>query len=103
MLLLRAFYSRFAKMKDQELQKLRESIAQCIWMIDELEQPDFTQLKIDSEVATDNDKIYVGRIRRDISTKNGILMYCVADNIRKGAASNAVQIAMALDIDKCKK
>lgn len=56
MLMLRAFYSRFAKMKDQELQKLRESIAQCIWMIDELEQPDFTQLKIDSEVATDNDK-----------------------------------------------
>ena len=56
-----------------------------------------------SLVATDNDKVYVGRIRRDISTKNGILMYCVADNIRKGAASNAVQIAMALDIDKCKK
>ena len=56
-----------------------------------------------SLVATDNDKIYVGRIRRDISTKNGILMYCVADNIRKGAASNAVQIAMALDVDKCKK
>ena len=56
MLLLRAFYSRFEKMKDPQMQKLRESIAQCIWTIDELEQPDFSQLKIDSEVASDNDK-----------------------------------------------
>lgn len=56
-----------------------------------------------SLVAKNQDQVYVGRIRRDISTSNGILFYCVADNIRKGAASNAVQIAMALDIDKCKK
>lgn len=56
-----------------------------------------------SLVAKEHDQVYVGRIRRDISTNNGILFYCVADNIRKGAAANAVQIAMALDIDKCKK
>ncbi|MBQ8292752.1 MAG: aspartate-semialdehyde dehydrogenase [Bacilli bacterium] len=56
-----------------------------------------------SVVAKDQDKVYVGRIRKDISTNNGILFYCVADNIRKGAAANAVQIALALDIDKCKK
>lgn len=56
-----------------------------------------------SIVAKDQDKVYVGRIRKDLASENGILLYCVADNIRKGAASNAVQIAMALDIEKCKK
>lgn len=44
-------------------------------------------------MANGNDKVYVGRIRKDLSSKNGILLYVVADNIRKGAASNAVQIA----------
>ncbi|MFI3231509.1 MAG: aspartate-semialdehyde dehydrogenase [bacterium] len=39
------------------------------------------------------DEVYVGRIRRDESLDNGINMFVVADNIRKGAASNAVQIA----------
>ncbi|MFA7127473.1 MAG: aspartate-semialdehyde dehydrogenase [Bacilli bacterium] len=39
-----------------------------------------------------NDLVYVGRIRRDLASNNGLLLYVVADNIRKGAASNAVQI-----------
>ena len=43
--------------------------------------------------ANGNDLTYVGRIRRDLSTNNGLLLYTVADNIRKGAAANAVQIA----------
>lgn len=38
------------------------------------------------------DEIFVGRIRRDYSVKNGINLWCVSDNIRKGAATNAVQI-----------
>ena len=38
------------------------------------------------------DEVFVGRIRRDYSVKSGINMWCVADNIRKGAATNAVQI-----------
>lgn len=49
-----------------------------------------------STVANDNDLVYVGRIRRDLSSANGILFYCVSDNIRKGAAANAIQIAKAL-------
>ena len=49
-----------------------------------------------SLVSNGTDKVYVGRIRRDLSCKNGLLLYCTADNIRKGAASNAVQIAMKL-------
>ena len=39
------------------------------------------------------DEVFVGRIRRDASHDNGIVMWVVADNIRKGAALNAVQIA----------
>ncbi|HAX73711.1 MAG TPA: aspartate-semialdehyde dehydrogenase [Firmicutes bacterium] len=39
------------------------------------------------------DEVYVGRIRRDFSTENGLNLWVVADNIRKGAATNTVQIA----------
>ena len=43
--------------------------------------------------ATGQDKVLVGRVRRDFSTEKGINLWVVADNIRKGAATNAVQIA----------
>jgi len=46
--------------------------------------------------ATGTDPVYVGRIRRDESVQNGLNMWVVADNIRKGAATNAVQIAEEL-------
>jgi aspartate-semialdehyde dehydrogenase len=42
------------------------------------------------------DYVYVGRIRKDISVENGLNMWVVADNLRKGAALNAVQIAETL-------
>ncbi len=42
------------------------------------------------------DEVYVGRIRRDNSAKNSLNLWCVADNIRKGAATNAVQIVELL-------
>lgn len=44
----------------------------------------------------DKDEVFVGRIRRDFSVDNGINLWVVADNIRKGAATNAVQIAELL-------
>lgn len=43
--------------------------------------------------AKEKDEVFVGRIRRDISIENGLNMWVVADNLRKGAATNAVQIA----------
>lgn len=43
--------------------------------------------------AANHDEVYVGRIRRDFSVDNGLNIWVVADNIRKGAASNAIQIA----------
>lgn len=49
-----------------------------------------------STLATDTDTVYVGRIRRDTIDTNTVLLYCVADNVRKGAASNAVQIMKGL-------
>jgi len=46
--------------------------------------------------AAGTDPVYVGRIRRDDSVENGLNLWCVADNIRKGAALNAVQIMEVL-------
>ncbi len=43
--------------------------------------------------AYEKDDVFVGRIRRDFSIENGLNLWVVADNIRKGAATNAVQIA----------
>lgn len=42
--------------------------------------------------TTGHDEVFVGRIRRDFSVENGVNLWVVADNIRKGAASNAIQI-----------
>ena len=46
--------------------------------------------------AAGHDEVYVGRIRRDESVENGVNLWVVADNIRKGAATNAVQIAQEI-------
>jgi aspartate-semialdehyde dehydrogenase len=43
--------------------------------------------------AHDRDEVFVGRIRRDESQPNSLNMWIVADNLRKGAATNAIQIA----------
>lgn len=47
-------------------------------------------------MAENRDEVFVGRIRRDFSISNGLNMWIVADNLRKGAATNAVQIAQYL-------
>ncbi len=46
--------------------------------------------------AAGNDPVYVGRIRQDLSQPNGLNLWVVADNVRKGAALNSVQIAEGL-------
>lgn len=45
---------------------------------------------------TGQDPVYVGRIRRDLASENGLTFWCVSDQIRKGAALNAVQILESL-------
>ncbi|HBD64902.1 MAG TPA: aspartate-semialdehyde dehydrogenase [Clostridiales bacterium] len=46
--------------------------------------------------TSDQDLIYVGRIRKDISGENALALWCCGDQVRKGAATNAVQIAEEL-------
>ena len=46
--------------------------------------------------TSDQDLVYVGRMRRDLINDNGISLWCCGDQIRKGAATNAVQIAQLL-------
>lgn len=43
--------------------------------------------------VADQDPVYVGRVRKDLANPNGLTFWCVGDQIRKGAALNAVQIA----------
>ena len=50
--------------------------------------------------AHEKDDVFVGRIRRDETVTNGINLWIVSDNIRKGAATNAVQIAEVLALGK---
>ena len=47
-------------------------------------------------VTSDQDLVYVGRIRKDLCNEKGITLWCCGDQVRKGAATNAVQIAMKL-------
>lgn len=56
MLLLRAFYAKFGHMQDEESVLTKQNIEQCIWQMNEFGKPNKALLKIDSEVATDNDK-----------------------------------------------
>jgi len=46
--------------------------------------------------ATGKDEVYIGRVREDESIANGLNLWVVSDNLRKGAALNAIQIAECL-------
>jgi aspartate-semialdehyde dehydrogenase len=56
---------------------------------DNLDQNEYPMPKY----SHNRDEVFVGRIRRDYSNPNSLNMWIVADNLRKGAATNAVQIA----------
>ncbi len=49
-----------------------------------------------AQLAAGRDEIFVGRIRRDVSTERGLAFWVVSDNLRKGAATNAVELAELL-------
>jgi len=54
--------------------------------------------------CAEEDNIFVGRLRKDLANKNGITFWCVGDQIKKGAALNAVQIAeLLIEKDALKK
>jgi aspartate-semialdehyde dehydrogenase len=60
-----------------------------------LDNPD--KLEYPTSIASTNtDDVFVGRVRKDTIDDHTVLLYCVADNVRKGAASNAIQIMKGL-------
>lgn len=63
-----------------------------ITLVDDLDAGEYP-MPID---ADDKDDVFVGRVREDLSSPNGLAFWCVSDNLRKGAATNAVQIAELL-------
>lgn len=80
--------------KNFELNELKEILKNYpgIVLMDEPEKNIYPL----ASIANGRDEVFVGRIRRDESVDSGINMWIVADNIRKGAATNAVQIAESL-------
>ena len=46
--------------------------------------------------TSDQDLVFVGRIRKDLTDDHGIVLWCCGDQVRKGAATNAIQIAELL-------
>jgi aspartate-semialdehyde dehydrogenase len=65
------------------------SASEDVVLVDDLENNQYPLAR----AVAGTDGVYVGRLRRDESIDNGLNMWVVADNIRKGAATNAVQIA----------
>ena len=60
-------------------------------------QDDFRNKEYPNPRSADGrDEVFVGRIRQDLNNPNALLFWCVSDNLRKGAALNAVQIAEAM-------
>lgn len=80
--------------KDFKLEDVVEALKESegVVVVDNPAQNEYP-LALDAE---GHDEVFVGRIRRDFSVDNGINLWIVADNIRKGAATNAVQIAELL-------
>lgn len=75
-------------------EKAREllSKAEGVKLMDDLENKKYP-MPLDS---SEQDLIYVGRVRKDISSENSLVLWCCGDQVRKGAATNAVQIAEVL-------
>ncbi|HWQ29363.1 MAG TPA: aspartate-semialdehyde dehydrogenase [Negativicutes bacterium] len=80
--------------KDFDLAELRELLSNSPGVIVQ-DDPDHNVYPLAIDAAGKNE-VFVGRIRRDYSVEYGINLWVVADNVRKGAATNAVQIAELL-------
>ncbi|MDR1160207.1 MAG: aspartate-semialdehyde dehydrogenase, partial [Syntrophomonadaceae bacterium] len=77
--------------KEADIEKVRALMAEAPGII--LQDDPSVNLYPMPLFTSDTDPVYVGRIRKDISVVNGVVLWAVADQIRKGAATNAVQIA----------
>jgi aspartate-semialdehyde dehydrogenase len=77
--------------KDFELNELREVLAQAPGIV--VQDDPSQQIYPMPLWAHERDDVFVGRLRRDETQPNTLNMWIVSDNLRKGAATNAVQIA----------
>ena len=80
--------------KDFDLNELKNTLRNFPGIIIE-DEPSKNKYPLATN-SSGHDEVFVGRIRRDFSVKSGINFWVVADNIRKGAASNAIQIVEKL-------
>jgi len=80
--------------KPVTVEQVREVIAQApgCKLVDDLAKKQYP-MPLDT---TDQDIVFVGRIRPDLTDPNGICLWCCGDQVRKGAATNAIQIAELL-------
>ena len=77
--------------RDFELQEVREALSSFPGVVLE-DEPERLVYPMPRN-AEGKDDVFVGRLRRDLSNPKGLHMWVVADNLRKGAATNTVQIA----------
>lgn len=84
----------FQTVKEVSVQQIKEALAAHpgIIVMDDIKNEVYPTPRI----CQGTDPVYVGRIRKDSAFENGFYMWVVADNVRKGAATNAVQIAELL-------
>ena len=87
-----AVYVEFER--DFDLQEVREALASFPGVVLE-DEPELLLYPMPRN-AEGKDEVFVGRLRRDLSNPKGLHMWVVADNLRKGAATNTVQIAAHL-------
>lgn len=80
--------------KEISLEKAKELLAKAdgVKLVDDLANKIYP-MPLDT---SNQDLIYVGRVRKDISQDNSLVLWCCGDQVRKGAATNAVQIAEVL-------
>ena len=79
------------KEKEFEISKIKEILnaSDGIVVLDDVNKMEYPMPLF----AKNRDEVFVGRIRRDESADNALNIWVVADNLRKGAATNAIQIA----------
>lgn len=80
--------------KTFQIDEIRELIqnSEGLILMDDMEREHYAT----PQIVKDHDPVYVSRVRKDDSVENGLYLWVVADNLRKGAATNAIQIAEKL-------
>jgi aspartate-semialdehyde dehydrogenase len=84
----------FTTEKPFTMPELRETLSQMegLEVVDDIETNNYPT----PYLVNDKDGVFVGRLRNDVTAENSAYMWVVSDNLRKGAATNAVQIAEKL-------